>query len=217
MIRQLILFSSVMAVAIGLSMGFLDLPLAIFFHGIGDTSLARIASFTTDGGLAVWYLVGAAIFFLLSRFVLHNRQVAMMAAFMFASVAASGVVTDILKVLFGRTRPKLLFSDHLFQFHWLKFGAKWNSFPSGHSTSVAAAMVALCLLAPRWRFLVIPLGLALIATRVITTSHYLSDTLFGIYVGATITVWIYRSFQQRGLILDVPTLKQGKNRFRNLG
>lgn len=211
MMVRLALFSGAMAAAIGLSMAFADLPVATFFHAIGDTGLVQFAATTTDGGLAVWYLVGAAALFLLFRFVLHRHREAMMAAFIFASVAASGIVTDVLKVAFGRARPKLLFRDDIIQFHGFKFGANWNSFPSGHSTTVAAMTLALCLLAPRWRMAVIPLGVALIATRVITTAHYLSDTLFGSYVGVTITVWVYHHFRRRGLVAAQPALTRGES------
>ncbi|HLN23494.1 MAG TPA: phosphatase PAP2 family protein [Patescibacteria group bacterium] len=208
--RQLALFSVAMAAAIGLSMALADLPVAMFFHDIRDNLLVQIAAATTDAGLAVWYLVGAAILFLLFHFVLHHRQIAKMSAFVFASVAASGIVADVLKVVFGRTRPKLLFRDELFQFHWFKFGADWNSFPSGHSTSVATVTVALCLVLPGWTPIFLPLGVVLIATRVITTAHYLSDTLFATYVGVTITFWVYHQFRRRGLFPAKPTLDQGE-------
>lgn len=196
--------------AIGLSMAFADLPVARFFHGIGDGWLARLAAATTDGGLAVWYLVGAAALFLLFRYVLHRGREAMMAAFVFASVAASGIATDVLKVAFGRARPKLLFREEIYGFHGFKFGHDWNSFPSGHSTTVAAVMLALCLIAPRWRYAVIPFGVALIATRVITTAHYLSDTLFATYVGVTITFWVYQHFLRRSLLPAQPASDQGE-------
>ncbi|TAN55784.1 MAG: phosphatase PAP2 family protein [Magnetospirillum sp.] len=202
-------FTIAMAAAISLSLTFADLPVARYFHSIGDGWLARLAAATTDGGLAVWYLVGAAALFLLFRFVLQRRREAMMAAFVFAAVAASGIITDVLKVAFGRARPKLLFRDDIYGFHGFKFGAVWNSFPSGHSTTVAAMTVALCLLAPRWRLAIIPLGTALVATRVITTAHYLSDALFGTYVGTTTAFWVYHHFRRRGL-LACPALTRGE-------
>jgi len=203
-------FSIAMAAAIGMSMAFADLSVARFFHGIGNGWMMWLAAATTDGGLAIWYLVGAAALFLLFRFVLYRRREAMMAAFVFASVAASGIITDVLKVAFGRARPKLLFRDEIYGFHGFKFGAVWNSFPSGHSTTVAAMTLALCLLAPRWRLLIIPVGTALIATRIITTAHYLSDALFGTYVGVSTTVWVLHYFQRRGLLTANSALTRGE-------
>lgn len=205
----LAVFTGIMAAAIGLSMAFADLLLARFFHGIGDGWLGQMAAATTDGGLAVWYLVGAAALFLLFRYGLKQHREAMMAAFVFAAVAASGIITDVLKVLFGRARPKLLFRDDIYGFHGFKFGAVWNSFPSGHSTTVAAMTVALCLLAPRWRLAIIPLGTALVATRVITTAHYLSDALFGTYVGVAVTLLVHHHFRRRDL-LACPALTRGE-------
>lgn len=198
--RQLITLSAATAVAIALSIALADLSLAAFFHRIGDSGLVQVASATTDAGKAVWFLVVSAVLFVLCLAVLHRRREAMMAAFVFVSVAVSGIATDILKVFFGRPRPKLLFEESLTQFHWFKLGHDWNSFPSGHSTTVASVTAALCLLAPRWSPIFIPLGVALIATRVITTAHYLSDTLFATYVGVISTFWVYQRFQRRHLL-----------------
>ena len=39
------------------------------------------------------------------------REAALVPAFLLVSIAASGLAVDLLKVLFGRTRPKLLFAD----------------------------------------------------------------------------------------------------------
>ncbi len=209
--RHFLMLSAATAIAVALSMTFADLPVAAFFHSIGGGSLVRLAAAITDAGKAVWYLVASGVLFLLFFVVLRRRREAMMAGFIFATVAASGIGADILKVLFGRTRPKLLFSDNLYEFHWLKFGHDWNSFPSGHSTTVAAVTAALCLLAPRWSGLVIPVGLALIATRVITTAHYLSDTLLATYVGVVSSIWLYQRFQQWGLFKNKPSHSQGEN------
>ena len=39
------------------------------------------------------------------------REAALVPAFLLVSIAASGLAVDLLKVVFGRTRPKLLFAD----------------------------------------------------------------------------------------------------------
>lgn len=202
-------FTLAMAAAIGLSLAFADLPLARFFHEIGDSVVVQFAAATTDGGLGVWYLSGSALLFALFRYGLKRHREAMMAAFVFASVAASGITAVILKVTFGRARPKLLFRDDVYGFHGFKFGAVWNSFPSGHSTTVVTVTLALCLLAPRWRLLFIPTGVALVATRVITTAHYLSDTLFSTYIGVAVTLLVHHYFRRRGL-LACPALTRGE-------
>lgn len=192
-----------------MSVKFLDLPIARFFHEIRAGMVVGLAAATTDAGLAVWYLVAAAVVFAVAHFVLKRRPIAVTAAFLFVSVAASGIAADVLKVIFGRTRPKLLFREDLYEFHWFKFGANWNSFPSGHSTTVAAVTMALCLLVPRWWPVFIPLGIALVATRVITTAHYLSDALFGATLGTATTILVYRLFQRRGWLSARPAFDRG--------
>ncbi|MDA8232657.1 MAG: hypothetical protein M0006_15090 [Magnetospirillum sp.] len=42
-------------------------------------------------------------------------------------------------------------------------------------------------------------GIALVATRVVTTAHYLSDALFGTYIGVISSFLVYHQFCRRGL------------------
>lgn len=195
---SLVLLSFATALAIVASIAWIDLPVAGYFHATSDSPLVEISTRITNAGLAVWYLVGGAVLFLLCFFRPNGRPLAMQAAFIVVAVAASGIAADILKVIVGRTRPRLLFENGLFEFHGFKFGSSWNSFPSGHSTTIATMAVALCLLVPRWRLIVVPLGIALVATRFIVTAHFVSDTLAGSYLGLTSTLWVYSRFVKRG-------------------
>src|SRR5205823_7541862 len=47
------------------------------------------------------------------------RAAAAVPAFLFAAVAVSGLMVDLLKVIFGRARPKLLFAAGVYDFGWL--------------------------------------------------------------------------------------------------
>ena len=111
--------------------------------------------------------------------------------FTFACIALSGLLVDVLKVMFGRARPDLWFSDGFYGF--LPFGSSggggwlYRSFPSGHAATAFSLAAALGCFFPRARwgiflFLATPIALSRIAVSV----HYLSD----IVAGGVIGVWV---------------------------
>ena len=115
------------------------------------------------------------------------RQAALVPAFLLASIAASGIAVDLLKVVFGRTRPKLLFADGAYDFGWLGLAADYWSFPSGHTAAVAALATALWCLWPRHVLFYVALASVVAASRVVTGAHYLSDVVIGGFVAILVT------------------------------
>jgi len=128
------------------------------------------------------------------------RGLSYIPGFVFVSVAASGLVADLLKVVVGRTRPKLLFDGGAYDFTWFGFRADHWSFPSGHATTAAALMAALWCLWPRPVWLYIAGAALVAASRVITDQHYLSDVVAGAAIGVGVTrlaaLWLLRNRDQ---------------------
>ena len=176
-----------------------DRPLAQYFKAQSDTTVFIIASFLTDFGKAHWFLIPSLALFLAFRFVWRHPLWASRALFVFVSVAASGLLADLLKVIFGRARPKLLFSDDLYQFFSFRFGADYYSFPSGHAVCAAAAAIALAAIVPRYCVLWVLLGLLLVSTRVVVTAHYLSDLVAAVGLALVTVVAVKAVFARYGL------------------
>ena len=99
----------------------------------------------------------------------------------FAGVAVSGITVDLLKVIFGRPRPKLLFGSQAYDFSWLGMHADYWSFP-GHAATAAAAVTALWCLWPR-PLPIYVIAAALVASRVVTGAHYPGDVVMGAFLG----------------------------------
>jgi lipid A 4'-phosphatase len=198
---RLLFWTVATTIAVLLSMAYLDRPLAGFFHRRGPDfhRLFDLASYLGLGGpyLAVFALAFAALYWggSLPRFAFHARAMRARAAvpgFLFAAVAVSGIAVDLLKVLFGRARPKLLFSEHLYGFTGLAFRADHWSFPSGHTVTIAALMTALWYLWPRHLLFYILVAAIVAASRIAVDQHYLSDVAAGAFIGvATVhaTAW----------------------------
>jgi membrane-associated phospholipid phosphatase len=159
----------------------IDVPLARTFNDIGPATHA-IFGFITRFGEGGVYLVPLGLAFLWAL-LKGARGWAARAGFLFATVAVPGILGDIIKPVFGRARPALLFRDNVFGFTWTGAHANDWSFPSGHSITVAALAVALYAIYPPLWPAYAQLALLVMASRLVLDQHYLSDVIAGAYIG----------------------------------
>ena len=120
------------------------------------------------------------------------------ALYLGSSVLLSGAFVAAVKVVFGRYRPRYLFDQGLYGFN--PFNTEWamNSFPSGHSQTAFAAMIALAYILPRQAVVWYVLALLVAASRIVTTVHFLSDTAMGGYLGELGAILLHRLCARRG-------------------
>ena len=140
---------------------------------------ARIFDFIGGGWFAELVVpVGTAVAFLIAR-----RPWAA-SAFILGSAVSSGLV-QLLKALFGRARPEqiLLPLDS-------------PSFPSGHTANAATVVVLLALLLRRtWIAIAGAVYVLLMAlSRTYVGAHWVTDTVGGILLGASVAVLIWALF-----------------------
>jgi undecaprenyl-diphosphatase len=110
------------------------------------------------------------------------------------AVASAGLLADLLKIIFGRARPKLLFLDGSYGFTWGATQPDHWSFPSGHATTIAALATALYLLWPRGLPLYLVAAALVVASRFIIGAHYFSDALAGAALGCFVSWVIWQWF-----------------------
>ena len=117
--------------------------------------------------------------------------------YFFAVMAFSGIAVQIVKHVVGRARPYLIDLDGPFHFDFFSLKAVEASFPSGHTTTVFAALAALTLLWPRVgpAFLIVALPVA--ASRIILGAHYVSDVAGGACLGLASALVVARIFARR--------------------
>jgi lipid A 4'-phosphatase len=187
-----------------------DRPLALFFHA-RDQDLHSLFDFTGRLGLTYGYLTIFGLAFValhwggisprLQQFALPLRALSGIPAFIFFSIAASGVIVDVLKVLFGRARPKLLFQSDVYGFAWLMWRPDYWSFPSGHSATIVALMAALWFLWPQHLLFYILVAAIVCMSRVVVGAHYLADCLAGALIGILTTRYTAQVFAKWGIDL----------------
>lgn len=217
------LFHGMVAAAILLSIALLDRPAARLFH-VPDDRLTHWLHWITNFGEAWGWLIGFGLATLVCRIVADaSRTIVgrerwnawmLVPLYLFLSVAVSGIAVDILKILIGRTRPKLLFRDELFTWGGPSFHPDHWSFPSGHVTTVASLAGALTVLWPRHAAAYWLLAALVALSRLGVGAHYPSDTIGGAWLGLMVALYLKGVFARgdtpledakAGLIAAAPT------------
>jgi membrane-associated phospholipid phosphatase len=168
----------------------------------------------TGFGTSDWWLVPIALLLLaiaaratpplprpamphLSRRVLVAFTVRL--GFVFAAIALPGLFVTVVKRLIGRARPFV--GGDADPFLYLPFGWRpdYASLPSGHATNVFAALVAVGLVWPRARGVMLIYALIIAASRVIVLAHHPSDVIAGALVGTVGALLVRDWFAARRL------------------
>ncbi|OCW12386.1 phosphoesterase [Brucella melitensis] len=170
---------------------YLDRPLALFMASQKGTALVDIAAHITKFGKAYWFLVPAAALFVFYRFINRSPQKSFNCFFIIASIAVSGIVIKILKIIFGRARPGVLIDDGFYGFTFFRLDREFNSFPSAHTGVAIAAGVALALIMQKHRWVPIILGIVIASSRIIINAHYLSDVVASSLISTVTVLLLY--------------------------
>ncbi len=178
--------------AFALSYYFLDRQLAAVMHAHTHSEpffiwLTYIAAPLAPIASILAAFVGARA---LARGSLTNTESALLRAS--CAILIAGVLTHELKDVFGRTWPETwvnnnpsYFGNGTYGFFPFHGGQGYRSFPSGHTTAIAAAAGAAWYLWPKLRWLGAALSLAVAIGLMGADYHWLSDIMAGGTVGVS--------------------------------
>ena len=175
---------------------FLDIPLLLnssFFREHYYVPL-RILSIITSPGtqLALW-----SILFMWYLIIQQNSKAALIVYPIIASMIVSNTLIRFIKIFIGRSRPDMLLYEGVYQLNLFSFERCFTSFPSGHASTFASILGLLAAKYPRQALFWIFLATTLSLCRVFIGAHYLSDVLFGNYLGFAFTWYFYFTSQQK--------------------
>lgn len=198
-------------ILVAVSIEFVDRPLALYLHAQGPelhTLFNQIAELGEGWGwLVLFALVFAGLHWggaapRLRQTASTMRALSAIPAFLFVSIAASGLTVDVMKIGFGRARPKLLFDAGLYGFAWFGWRPDHWSFPSGHTATIVALMTALWCLWPRHVLFYILMAAIVAGSRVVAGQHYPSDVMAGALIAVLTTRYVAVAFERGGIDLS---------------
>jgi len=183
-----------------LSYYFWDIPLTRYCQTL-NRSIIDIFEIITALGITKWYLIASAVLYLFFGFIYKNKLQSMRALFVLCSLSLCGIVLHLIKWIAGRHRPIDLFNHGYFGFNYFGIGYELTSFPSGHAQTAFTLATALTILFPRWGIPAFLVAGAVGISRIVLTSHYLSDVIAGAGVGILFTLAVKYLFDRKQIKL----------------
>ena len=163
----------------------------------------------TDYGKSGWFLWPLGVLFAILAALPRERltrvaqrvlaAIMVRVGFLFLAIALPGLFVSLVKRFIGRARPLVPGTVDPFVFDPLAWRAEYASMPSGHTTTVFAALVALGSLWPRARTVLWIYALAIAASRIVITAHFPSDVLAAAIVGVVGALLVRHHFALRRL------------------
>lgn len=169
---------------------FLDKPLTIFLHSFKGSII--IHYFDVIGrGFEITTITVYFVFLIIS-IILFKKKYAFNFSFLLTTDMICQILTNLLKVFSGRSRPFSIIDENIYTF----FGdcQYCESFPSGHTSSAFCMAFSIGLLYPSLRPILLFYACAVAISRVMTTLHYFSDIVFGAYLAFVVVYSIYAVF-----------------------
>ncbi len=206
--KQYFIYITIIIIFIILSYNFFDKIAAQFFLANTD-KYEYIGDILSLAGDSVWYIAIAIIGSVFFRYIKFDKLISKNFLFLLYAIICSGILTLILKVIFGRIRPLglidgnygfLLFKDFnlglmmKIQHHMdviLTAQASYLSFPSGHATTIFAVATYMSILFTKHAYLWVFVAFTVSIGRLLATSHFISDILAAMLVGTIMPIFIY--------------------------
>lgn len=132
---------------------------------------------------------GYGVAMILIAVVVLDRTAWKVTPLLIAGSLGSGLISNILKLTLGRTRPRQF--DFSMTSVWDTFQRMdgSQSMPSSHTATAVGLAVVLSALYPRGRWYFAILAALVGMQRIVTLSHYPSDVFGGAAVGSLIGMW----------------------------
>lgn len=189
---------------------FIDKSVARYFLEHTNT-YEHIGDIISIFGESHWYIAIAIFGYLFFKFLKNNTVYANRFLFLLYINLFSGIISLLLKQLFGRIRPWglknnadeygfLAFQNfdmgfiEKMKYHFLTLAdapTTYTSFPSGHTTTVFAFFTYLSIFFPKYISIWFFGAIILASSRLLANDHFVSDIFAGILVGTLSSMFIY--------------------------
>ena len=114
------------------------------------------------------------------------------------SLAAAGIICNLLKYILGVSRPKYFFLQGYERINFFNLEHKANSFPSGHTQAAFTIAILLMIYLNRYYIIILIVASLMALSRIFMSMHFPSDLIAGAYVGSIVPYLLYKSiFMER--------------------
>ena len=181
---------------------YIDLYLTNIFArwNLRDNSL--ILNWVTDlgDGLIIVIFIFSALWF---RYIKQHALWEARSWFIMQCILLSGSICFVLKIIFGRGRPKMWFNAHEYGFYWFNIKGAYWSFPSGHATTILSIAFAFSILFPRYWLMFLLLGFFIALSRILLGYHYTSDVFVAGYLTLLEVIFLVYFLRRKKCLLKI--------------
>lgn len=195
------------------SVFFLDKPLLELAYKYKNSSFAENVSFLTIFSWSIWwYLLSFVAWIgfmamagvsLSSDGLENNWQKARSFLFMLFAIIFTNFLTILIKCIVGRYRPEIWMEEGIYGSIFFSFDFLTSSFPTMAAGTVVAAMTSLWLIYPRYDIFYVFFALLMLFCLFASGKEFLSDTLFGGYLGLISTLCLNKLYQKKGINIRI--------------
>jgi membrane-associated phospholipid phosphatase len=118
--------------------------------------------------------------------------------FIFLALLISGIITQILKHIIGRPRPKYADFENILNFDFFTLNSSFHSFPSGHTSTIFVIALCLSIIFPRIRYVLLFFASLVAFSRVVVGAHFLTDVIGGVIISVfalKLTIILFERFK----------------------
>ena len=126
------------------------------------------------------------------------------------TVLTSGIITQALKHIIGRSRPYIYNLEGKFDLNFFTFDSGFHSFPSGHTSTIFSVALVASLLAPKIKYFFYFIAAAVSFSRIVLGEHFITDLIGGAtvaFIGFKISKLILNRFYENNKVVINNTFK----------
>lgn len=174
-------------IALGFSMGYTQATLSMYINQFQLSGLDFLATYVTYLGDGIFAVIVSVVL------LFFNRKIGVLVILSY--LMSSGITQSLKHTIFADAGRPIQFFQQTNLVHFIDGVTihAYNSFPSGHTTSVFAlcSMLSICYQKPSFQVMFFLIAIITGLSRVYLLQHYLIDVIAGSFIGVLSSIVLY--------------------------